>query len=484
MPPFSGQRGRALLGHAHERARGIARHLVAAPAGQIVTEPGRQQHAVGQRRVPRDLLHPLEPVLVGGGFGRRRRRAAPDEVVVLGLLPAAVGGRVVGGAGARLLLVPVDVELVARRGLVGQAHAGDVVAGAGARLARGVGFVEPARRARVLVGEHARDRRMRSLVAQVQEVPQPVALDRPAQPQRVVPQLQQLARHAQPRRTQLVAVVVAHHAAGDVGEIHRAAQLVAAGLGHDAERRARDLGFAEAGGDREGDFLRVGDVGVVARHAAAVARRADAQAIHLQPALVAVAPAWRAEDHHAGRRLDVGRRRALGLDGRHQQHHAGVAARGRDAGQDVARDRRLTGHALDVHDRRLAGDGDGFFHRADAQVGVHAGGQRSGQLDAVTLDGRKPRQGERHRIGAGPQVDDAVEAGAVGHGRAHLLDEHGARGFDGDAGQNGPRRVADHARDRGLGGCQGGGQENGAQREDEPGASLGTHGGAPPSVAG
>ena len=48
----------------------------------------------------------------------------------------------------------------------------------------------------------------------------------------------------------------------------------------------------------------------------------------------------------------------------------------------------------------------------------------------------KPGQRERDGVGAGPQIDDAVLAGAVGDGRSDLLDQRVARRFDRDAWQN------------------------------------------------
>ena len=62
--------------------------------------------------------------------------------------------------------------------------------------------------------------------------------------------------------------------------------------------------------------------------------------------------------------------------------------------------------ALHVDDRRLAGDRDRLGDVADPQVGVHRGDERAGQLDAFAPDGVEPRQRERHRVGARPQVDD------------------------------------------------------------------------------
>ena len=46
-----------------------------------------------------------------------------------------------------------------------------------------------------------------------------------------------------------------------------------------------------------------------------------------------------------------------------------------------------------------------------------------------------------HVVGAGPQLDDPVCAGAVGDDGARLFDEGRAGGLDGDARQEGPRCV-------------------------------------------
>ena len=60
-------------------------------------------------------------------------------------------------------------------------------------------------------------------------------------------------------------------------------------------------------------------------------------------------------------------------------------------------------------------------------------------------------QRERHGVGAGAQIDDAVLAGAVGDGRTRFLDERRARRFHGHARQHGAGRVLHDAGDRGLG---------------------------------
>src|SRR5207253_2197011 len=100
--------------------------------------------------------------------------------------------------------------------------------------------------------------------------------------------------------------------------------------------------------------------------------------------------------------------------------------------------RRLAPHALNVDDRRLAGDRNGFRYTADFQLGVDRCGERAGQLDALALDGAEPRQHERDGVLAGSEIDDAVLAGAVSDGGADTLDERRARRFHGHAWEDGP----------------------------------------------
>jgi hypothetical protein len=60
------------------------------------------------------------------------------------------------------------------------------------------------------------------------------------------------------------------------------------------------------------------------------------------------------------------------------------------------------------------------------------------RVHAVALHRIEPGKRKRHRLAAGPQVDDLELAGAVGRRRAHLFDEHGTGCLNGDAGQHGP----------------------------------------------
>ena len=85
--------------------------------------------------------------------------------------------------------------------------------------------------------------------------------------------------------------------------------------------------------------------------------------------------------------------------------------------------------------------GDRFLERADLQIGVDGGDEVGRQQQVFALHGAESGQRERDRVGAGPQIDDAVLAAPIGDGGADFLDEHRARGFDGDARQHRAGRV-------------------------------------------
>ena len=320
---------RALLGHANQIAGRIARLLERPPPRQLRAESGLEQQLVGHGRRPRHLLHArADGAEVAADFGRRRGGEAAeaeraDHHVTAGLLPAAFRGLVVGRAVAGQLLVPVDVELVLRRRLVGQSQRTDGPALRALSRLQAIRRIEELRRvAGVEVREDVRDRAPLALIADREEVPQAVLLDRTANTAGVVPLFDERARRGEPTRPELVAVVAADPPVGHAGEVDRSAHHVATRLGHDAQRRAADLGLAKAAGRGHHDLLRVGDVGGVGRHAAAVEGRANVQAVDLQPALVS-APARAAEHGHLRGDLDVGRRAALGLNRRNQDRCGG-----------------------------------------------------------------------------------------------------------------------------------------------------------------
>ena len=115
----------------------------------------------------------------------------------------------------------------------------------------------------------------------------------------------------------------------------------------------------------------------------------------------------------------------------------------------------LRGGVLHVDDRRFAGHRDRFLDSADlsSALTVAVNDPVSSMPSRLTVV--KPGQRERHRVGAGPQVDDPVLAGAVGDDRADLLDQRRAGRFDGHAGQHGAGRVPRGAGDGGLRRCDG-----------------------------
>jgi hypothetical protein len=101
--------------------------------------------------------------------------------------------------------------------------------------------------------------------------------------------------------------------------------------------------------------------------------------------------------------------------------------------------------ALHVHQRRLAGHGDGFGHPADPQVRVDHHRRRAGQRDILALHDVEAGERKRHVIRAGAQVGDPVLAAAVADGRAHPFDQRRTAGLDRDTRQHRARRVLHHA---------------------------------------
>ena len=95
----------------------------------------------------------------------------------------------------------------------------------------------------------------------------------------------------------------------------------------------------------------------------------------------------------------------------------------------VAREDLLLRHPLHVDERRGAGHGDRFGELADAKVGVDRRDEPGGDIDAFAPHALEPLQRERHRVGAGPEVDNPVAPFAIGHHRARAFDERRARGF-------------------------------------------------------
>src|SRR4029450_11235735 len=174
-----GARRGALLGHTHEAPCHASRQFAAAPSREVVAEAGFDEDATGHRRLPGKLLNSLEPVLVSRGFRRSGRSAAIDEAALIGLM--ATGGGVDGPrrSGTRPLLVPIHVELVARRRLCRQAQARDRPTGGGSALACRIRDVGPFRSvAGIRIGVHSGYGLVRALIPDIQEVPKPIVLSR------------------------------------------------------------------------------------------------------------------------------------------------------------------------------------------------------------------------------------------------------------------------------------------------------------------
>src|SRR5436309_43035 len=111
-----------------------------------------------------------------------------------------------------MLLVPIEVELVARRCLQRQAESTDRPALGALSLSALVGIVEkPGRIAGVLVRIDAWNRSILPLVARGRVEPEPVLPDRTAEAAGHIPEFQQLAGCRQTGVSQRVAVIAADH---------------------------------------------------------------------------------------------------------------------------------------------------------------------------------------------------------------------------------------------------------------------------------
>ena len=170
------------------------------------------------------------------------------------------------------------------------------------------------------------------------------------------------------------------------------------------------IGLAHAARHRSRDLIAVDGVEDVRRDAAAVERRRHRHAVHRHAAFVGLATA-RAEERHRRRRVQ-----AVGVNGHARRRVEQVAhgPRARNGRDDLLVEHGLAAHRLDVNDGRLAGDGDCFLDGADAHVNRDREDRRPGQDEAVALDVAEAWQRERQAVGAWRQLDDAVNARAVG----------------------------------------------------------------------
>ena len=151
---------------------------------------------------------------------------------------------------------------------------------------------------------------------------------------------------------------------------------------------------------------------------------------------------------HPLRSADVGLR-LCDADER-RAHRLNVASAGRHGVEELLRQHLLGDGLLHVDDWRGGRDRDGFLDRPNGQLAVDRRREVRRQLDAFALDRRKPGKRKRDGVGAGTQIEDLVLSLCVSGRGAHLLDERGARDFDGHAGQDGATCVFDDARNRTL----------------------------------
>ena len=100
---------------------------------------------------------------------------------------------------------------------------------------------------------------------------------------------------------------------------------------------------------------------------------------------------------------------------------------------ELGRHRLALPCALDVDQRALPRHEHGLFDLTDPQLGIDGGGEARRQRDTFALDGTESGKRERHRVRPRVEIDDLVDALAVGDGRSHLFNQRRTRGFNRDA---------------------------------------------------
>ena len=125
------------------------------------------------------------------------------------------------------------------------------------------------------------------------------------------------------------------------------------------------------------------------------------------------------------------------VDARNHERGNLRRAAGRNRIQQLLVDHSLPLRALNIDNRCVTRDGDRFFDRAQLQLGVDRGRERSRELDAFATNGRESRQREHDGIRAATQLFDAELAGAVGHDRSCFFDERRTRSLDRDTWKHG-----------------------------------------------
>ena len=125
---------------------------------------------------------------------------------------------------------------------------------------------------------------------------------------------------------------------------------------------------------------------------------------------------------------------------RHERADA-LCARGQRLEQFLVH-HRLPAYVRHINNRACAGHGDRFFKPPGPNLGIDIRGESRGQLEAFADHRGERLQRECHRVGAGPQLREGVAAFPVGESHALLFDERGARGRNGDAGDDTPTVIS------------------------------------------
>ena len=249
-----------------------------------------------------------------------------------------------------------------------------------------------------------------------------------------------------------------------------AAPALAAALGHHVEEHA-------AG--RHGDVVRAGrDLDVVERVEVVVeARRANRRRIADVDA-VQVARVLRAGRAARVERALQAARRAADVGTRDQQarhlvfdQRPDVAAAGRALQQLLAEvDAGVGGGRVD--DRRGAGDRDRFGNRGDAQRQVERHRLADLHDDVFTDDRAEALQLDLHRIDAGLQRREAIDAAGVGDAGHGARDQHRAGQRDRDAGHRAALCIGHAHQDRTRLHLRGDGQRRNSHHDRWPQATL------------
>ena len=423
----------ALIDDAHRRA--VEAFTRIAVVGHNRAEAGFDEEPIREGRrigglIGADVVDVLRPVL------RLRRRR---------------GAAAAGAVAAHVLLVPEEIELLARRDLPRRAQRRAVPQPVGERLLAIVRVVNPrVRVAGVLVVVHAGHITVGALITSGQVEPEPVLHDRPAERAVHVPQLLQLSRFAQPGGHQLVVEVAALQRSICSVQEHRAAERVAASPRHNVDHRPAGFGFAETASDVDRDFRDVLGVGDVER--ATTARSVHTKTIHVESTF-GVGAAVTTHVQRGGAIDAAHVLRIADRQPRYQHDEVVVGPLAWDGVNGLVIDDALLLDALHIDDGAFAGDGQGLFQRSDAHLDVDGRGQRTGQFDRLALHDVETGQRESDRVSTWIQRDDPVASGLVTHRAAAFLDEHRARRLDGDTRQHGAGGVAHHAGNRCLDGA-------------------------------